>query len=279
MNNLEQKLEKIVEKGLLELPVLPAVGVEVLELTRNENSDAKSLAALIQNDQSLAGHVMKVANSAAYNAIGKIQTLQQAIAKLGMQQIGQMALAVTVGRSAFKSDPVSQKITAELWKRSLACAAWAREIARIGRINTEVVFLSGLLHQIGKPVVLHAIVGLLDSDDDFPSQDELLSMIDNYQKIIGLNLARKWNLPESVIETIEYIDDFDAAPHAREEVAAVNAARHLVDLTLDTTPESYRSITELDQPVFTELNLYEEDLQLLEDKRELIDQLLQTLVL
>lgn len=293
MSDLEQQLKKRVESGDLDLPMLPAVGTQVLDLTQNEDSDAKDLASLIQNDQSLASYVMKVANSAAYSSFGQIQTLQQAIAKLGMKNIGQMALTMTVGQSVFKSDPVTQEITEYLWRHSLACALWAREIARVSRINTEVVFLNGLLHQIGKPVALHTIVSLMEapnqrsteSTNELPNRETLLAIIEQYQKVIGVNLARRWNLPESVVETINYIDDFYAAPHARLEVTTVNAARLLADISLAAKPlggdgESLSFADALaDQTVFNELNLYEEDIQALENKCESVEQLLQSLVL
>lgn len=279
MTDLEQQLKKKVATGDLELPVLPAVGTQVLELTQSADSDARDLAKLIQNDQSLASYVMKVANSAAYSSFGQIQTLQQAIAKLGMQNIGQMALTMTVGQSVFKADPLTKEITAYLWRHSLACALWAREIARVSRINTEVVFLCGLLHQIGKPVALHTIASLLDDNTDMPEREPLLLLIEQYQKNIGVNLARRWNLPESIVEAINYIDDFYAAPNARVEVTTVNAARLLADISLSSNDDVSFTEALSDQPVFNELNLYDEDIQLLQDKRESVEQLLQTLIL
>ncbi|MGB1192330.1 MAG: HDOD domain-containing protein, partial [Pseudomonadales bacterium] len=87
MADLEQQLKKRIDSGDLNFPVLPAVGIRVLELTQDDDSDANGLAMLIQNDQSLTSYVMKVANSAAFSRYGKIQTLQQAITKLGLKNI------------------------------------------------------------------------------------------------------------------------------------------------------------------------------------------------
>ena len=84
---LEQQLKAHIASGAIELPVLPAVGVQVLALTQDKDSDAYGLAGLIENDLSLTSYIMKVANSAAFSSYGKTQTLQQAIAKLGMKNI------------------------------------------------------------------------------------------------------------------------------------------------------------------------------------------------
>jgi HD-like signal output (HDOD) protein len=187
MVTLEQQLKTRIESGAIELPVLPAVGVQVLALTEDKDSDAYGLAGLIENDLSLTSYIMKVANSAAFSSYGKTQTLQQAIAKLGMKNIAQMALTMTVGQSAFKSDLLTREITSYLWQHSLLCALWAREIARLCHLNTEVVFLDALLHQIGKPVVLHTISELLDDNESLPARDDLLSLIENIKSPWALN--------------------------------------------------------------------------------------------
>jgi len=274
----EQQLKSRIESGAIELPVLPAVGVQVLALTKDKDSDAYGLADLIENDLSLTSYIMKVANSAAFSSYGKTKTLQQAIAKLGMKNIAQMALTMTVGQSVFKSDLLTREITTYLWQHSLLCALWAREIARLCHLNTEIVFLNALLHQIGKPVVLHAISELLDDDASLPGRDELLELIEKYQKTTGLKLAHAWHLPESIISTISYIDKYDLAHDMRLDVAAVNAARLLADIVLATgEPVNFLDAV-ADQAVFSELHLYKYEIQLLDEKRDAIEQMMQALI-
>lgn len=279
MIDLEQQLKKRFSSDELDLPVLPAVAVQVLELTKDDASDAHGLANLIQNDQSLTSYVMKVANSAAFSHYGKTQTLQQAIAKLGMKNIGQMVLAKALGQSVFKSDPLTREITTYLWQHSLLCALWAREIARLCDINADAVFLSALLHQIGKPVALHAVAELLNGQSKLPERNNLLLLIEKHQKLIGLKLAKNWNLPETVVATIRYIDEYETAQNARLEVATINAARLLADILL-ATGESIRFVDAVaDQAVFSELNLVIDDIQLLDDKRDSVGRMMQALII
>ena len=278
MVTLKQQLKTRIESGAIELPVLPAVGVQVLALTEDNDSDAYGLAGLIENDLSLTSYIMKVANSAAFSSYGKTKTLQQAIAKLGMKNIAQMALTMTVGQSVFKSDLLTREITTYLWQHSLLCALWAREIARLCHLNTEVVFLNALLHQIGKPVVLHVISDLLDDDASLPVRDELLELIEKHQKTTGLKLAHAWHLPESIISTISFIDEYDLANDMRLEVVVVNAARLLADLELATGESVHFLDAVTDQAVFTELHLYKYEIQLLDEKRDAVGQMMQALI-
>ena len=47
-----------------------------------------------------------------------------------------------------------------LWAHSAAAGAWAREIARLRRMNVESAFLIGLMHDIGRPVLLQLVSDL-----------------------------------------------------------------------------------------------------------------------
>ena len=62
---ISQQLEQRIETRSLTLPMLPQVTTQVVALVNNIDSDALALAKLIQSDQALAGHVMRIANSAA----------------------------------------------------------------------------------------------------------------------------------------------------------------------------------------------------------------------
>ena len=279
MINLEQQLKIRIESGAIELPMLPAVGVQVLALTQNEDSDASGLASLIENDLSLTSYILKVSNSAAFSSYGKTQTLQQAITKLGMKNIAQLALTMTVGQGVFKSDALTHEITSYLWQHSLLSALWAREIAGLCRLNADVVFLNALLHQIGKPVVLHAISDLLNGSAQLPEFDDLLGLIEKYQKRMGLKLAHSWNLPESITATISYIDEYELANDMQLEVAAVNAARLLADIVLATGEPVQFEDAVADQAVFGELSLAKVEIQLLDKKRDAVGQMMQALII
>ena len=98
------------------------MGTQVLALTQSENSDARDLAQRIHNDQSMASYERKVANSAAFSSKVQIQPLQHAIIELGMKNISEMALSISVGKNVFKAGPVTIEIIQYLWRHLLACA-------------------------------------------------------------------------------------------------------------------------------------------------------------
>ncbi|MGB5324302.1 MAG: HDOD domain-containing protein [Pseudomonadales bacterium] len=277
--SLEHQLRKSIEAGDVDLPVLPAVGARVLELTHSEDSSAQELAALIQSDQALAGHVMRMANSAAFGGVGKIQTLQQAIAKLGMRQLGQIALTVSVGQSLFEGDELIQDRARDLWRHALASAAWSREIARIARFNTELAYLAGLLHQVGKAVALRNLVKIQRQQGGAIDEQAFAELLDIYHKVLGVNLARRWQLPEAVVESINYVDAYYGAPSERDIVMAVHGARTLATASVERLGESGLEKVFPGQTIFVDLNFYREELAQLVARSESIDQLLCSMTL
>jgi HD-like signal output (HDOD) protein len=255
-----QQLEQRIAAKSLALPMLPQVTAQVLQLVNNADSDAAALSKLIQSDQALAGHVMRIANSAAYSPTAKMTSLQQAIARLGMQNIAEIATAATMGPSMFQVAGFEPLIK-EIWLSSLATAVWAREIARQGRRNVESTFLCGLLFQIGRPVVLQTVLDISQSDGLEITPDEVSELMDNYQTEVGTVLVNYWQLPSSVSHTINGVNHDTAAEGSQDIVDTVKAARIFAAYTMADRSYDTESLTA--NPCIVEVNLYADDVQTL----------------
>ena len=62
---LEQLLIERIQKGAIELPLLPQVASRILAMVYDPNAEAAKLATRIHQDQALAAHVIRIANSPA----------------------------------------------------------------------------------------------------------------------------------------------------------------------------------------------------------------------
>lgn len=244
--------------GSVTVPVLPAIAAAALSLLNDPGADTGAIAATIRNDPALAGHVMKFANSPLLRAGAPIVSLPQAIARLGMRRIAEVALAACLGPHLFKA-PVHAALVERIWTESLATALWAGEIARSLRSNVEVSFLCGLLHRIGRPVVLQALQELPDAQVVPPTPGEVDALLEAHGVAAGLVVARSWNLPEAVAETIAHVADFRAAGRSPERVALVAAARAFAIDTLAAGAPDSASLAA--RPEMAEINLYRADIE------------------
>ena len=149
-----------VQQGKVELPLLPGVAMEVTNVANQENADSRVIAELLRKDQAMAAHVLRVVSSPVYSGRTQIVSLQQAVARLGVQKIREISLAIAFRVGVFKLKGFESEITA-LFQHSVAAGMFAQEVARVTRRNVEDAFMCGLLHDVGRPVILQALVQIL----------------------------------------------------------------------------------------------------------------------
>jgi HD-like signal output (HDOD) protein len=257
LEQLEQALVQKIEKGEVELPLLPQVASQVMALTSDPSADAAKLSSLIHQDQALAAHVLRIANSPAYMPRSPVVSLQHAVAMLGINLLSEIAFTASLKTGAFQI-PGHEEEVKSLWRHSLASGAFGKEVARARRVNVESAYLCGLLHGIGKPVVLRTLA-TLTRDKKLPvAKPEFAVLVEGYHMRVGGLIADKWGLPKQVAEVIHYYADYDHATTFRQECmltcVADRLATHL--LSPDDMPEEQLR----DHPVFAELNLYPNDI-------------------
>ncbi len=267
LDAIRETLEEKIEKRELELPLLPRVASEVIALTSDVTSDASHLSSLIHQDMALAAHILKIANCPVYMPRSPIVSLQQAVAWLGMHNLAQIALTVSMKNGAFEVQGYKAEI-AHLWKHALASGLYGKEIARLRRHNVESAFLCGLLHTVGQPAVLRAIITLKNEQGINADWTAMYPLIQEYHVTVGIMIAEEWGLPEHVKEAIMH-DSTDSLPSSRTKSAMIAALATRLATSL-FNPEVSTEQEVRDHHVVQDLNLYPEDLDTLLSKGEAI---------
>jgi putative nucleotidyltransferase with HDIG domain len=256
--DLSATLSERARAGKLRLPVLPAVAVELLASVNDENCDARSLAARVQRDPSLAAHVLRVANSARFAPKEPIVSLTQAIGRLGLATLREIVVSVAVKGSAFNVKG-HEAYVEQLWRHALLSGRLAQEIARARRANVEAAFLCGLLHDIGTPVALQGLVDLSKEVGVPLSEPTMLVTIAGLHQEIGGMLVERWKLPDWVHAAVRFHHQPDDAPKHHDLVrttALADALAHWLDEDEgEGLPPGLEHAAELD--------LYDDDLEAL----------------
>lgn len=259
------------QQGHLDLPLLPVVAHQVLMLASDPDADATKLSTLIQQDQALAGKILHIANSPAYLPRSPIVSLQQAIAWLGLSMLGGLAFSISVQKGVFTIKGYEKEVRT-LWHQALATGLYGKEIARRIRHNVENAFLCGLLHTIGKPLVLHLVITSRQKPQVRPSWALMESLIQEWHIPAGTQLAESWKLPEPVQEAIRLYSDetFDQATSPTKGAMITCLADHLASWLVDPSSQDEDSLRVL--PVVQALNFYPDDMTALLEQRETIQQ-------
>jgi putative nucleotidyltransferase with HDIG domain len=199
-----------------------------------------------------------------------IVSLTRAVSRLGTTQLCDIAIAVAV-RSRLFAVPGYEYELLLLWDHAIGAALYAREIARVRRRGLEGAFLCGLLHDIGKPVMLQALTDL-QHDIGPLTPLEVEAIIDRCHTQVGMHLATQWQLAPQVRACIAYHHNCQQAPAHTEEVMATCLADVLSYYTV--LPELWEAEQVRTHPTLTALQLTPAHVEALLAKRDEIRQLI-----
>lgn len=199
------------ETGNLKLPVLPLAIQKIMEMNSNPEFDVQALSALIHQDQTLAGHVLRVCNSSIYAGTYKIHSLRQAVSRLGGHAMVKIAVSVTMQGEIFQVIRFREEIQ-EIWRHAFASGLYAQEIASMGGHADPEMYMCGLLHQVGKPVLLQTIVSIARELGDTLTEHEVADVLARYHSQVGTLLATSWKLPATIINACRFYEQPDQAP-------------------------------------------------------------------
>ncbi|MGB0908947.1 MAG: HDOD domain-containing protein [Nitrospirales bacterium] len=278
LEELRVTLLNQLEQGKLDLPLLPQVANQVLLVAGDPNADATKLSSLIQQDQALAGQILRIANSPAYLPRSPIVSLQQAIAWLGLNMLSGIAFSVSVQSGVFNVKGYEKEVKG-LWRHALTTGLFGKEIARKIRHNVENAFLCGLLHGIGKPVILHSILEISKDAETKPSWAIIEQLMNECHVQVGKKLAESWKLPDPVQETICLYQDHTYA-HAQSPTkgAIITCmATHMASFQLDPSSIEEDALRAL--PVVQDLNFYPEDMDALLELQDTIRSSVECMIL
>jgi diguanylate cyclase (GGDEF)-like protein len=209
------------------LPSLPAIAVQVLELAQQADADIAEIARTISRDPALSSKILKTVNSSFYGRSQNISTISHALVILGLQSVKTLVLGFSLLTTLSQDKPKGFKHL-DYWKRSTYAASAARILgSKLNAAQQEEIFLSALLQDIGM-LVLDRVLG-----EEYGrvcqgarSHAQLLDLerkaLQSDHAEVGGMLAEHWKLPAVLSRPI-------GSHHAPEKVTDP-ALRKITDL-------------------------------------------------
>ncbi len=198
--SLKDRIAETARKPGTHLPVFNPVALEVQKLISDDQVPVSRIESTLLRDPALSAQVLRMANSSMYAGLSTVTTLRQALTRVGAQQVMRLVLAAAQVSLYQSHHPLFKKHLSEMWKAAYASAigaAWIAHRSSHGEM-AEQAFVAGLLHNVGKLVVLRSIEKLvLDKGLEGPLPDAVAEeMIEALHCEFGYELMQRWNLPE-----------------------------------------------------------------------------------
>ena len=210
------------------VPTLPRLFERVVAALEDPAVDFDHVAELIEVDQALTSHVLRIANSAFYGSQASMSRVREALLALGSV----VTRSVVLSASVF--DPRAVRLRG-FFEHSVGCAAAASALSRVTRLgNPEELAAAGLLHDLGKVVLYkelpdvfeHIVARAAAEERSFRSLEQELLGTD-HSEIAGWIMER-WRFPPTLAEPIAFHHTPSRARIAHDETAMVHVANVLV---------------------------------------------------
>ncbi len=269
MDQVKNTLDQVLQSDRIKLPVMDRTAVYVQQEVQKDEPEIRQIEKLIKYDPALTGEVLRVANSAFYKGYSQIRTLQEAIVRLGMNQLAQIVWIVSLGRMYLASNRETKGLLQQLWSHSIGCAigaGWLMNRLKYSDLAHE-AFVSGLLHDMGKLFLLRVF-----EDSDVPglpqvSQEPevLVPVLNDLHAEYGALCMRTWNFPENyaLVALKHHDSEVDSRDSCFQVVRLLNMICNLKGYGLrndleagqpEQTPEA--GLLKVDQDVLEELHTY-----------------------
>jgi len=198
---------KEIEERVQQLPFLPTVLTELINLDKNSPLYFEQVVALARKDPSLSTLILKIANSAASASKTPIDNLQLAMSRIGTESISGYIATLGVTR-VFVPTADEHKL---LWKHAIETAIYAERVALYMptlSVNPEMAYLCGLLHDIGRFVMFDTAPEALahTPSTSWASPQELpkveRSIVGYDHSMVGLIACKHWQLPKQICNLV-----------------------------------------------------------------------------
>ncbi|QQN99154.1 response regulator [Pseudomonas sp. SW-3] len=211
-------------------PLMADVQMAVNASLNTRGLDLVRLEEEIRTDPHITAVLIAAANSAALHVGDAVQTLSQALHRLGSAQSMNLILGLALKHSARLSDPFLADYAERFWDLSLHTAEYARTLARLLDLDQERCYCAGILHCLGDLALLRCLQEWKQAGGELDEREEVGNALAKFGAAYGSSLRTRWRLPLELRELIAATYQLGGGVYSREALV-MNMAAQLARLT------------------------------------------------
>lgn len=184
-NPIQKAVTEVVlafKRGIVEVPAFPMVIQKIENALQSPDKGLEDVARIIEQDQVVTLRLLSSARSAHYGSDSNIQTVSQALSRIGMKDSRTIVNAIAMKSMYEAETPQIKDLMEKFWIHAVATAHVARAVARRLREKEENLFLLGLTHDIGKVLLLNGLAKSLFNKENDKTVD-MQNVLDSIQAV------------------------------------------------------------------------------------------------
>ncbi|MCP4713550.1 MAG: HDOD domain-containing protein [Deltaproteobacteria bacterium] len=233
--------------GGIVMPVLSQVVYDIQRVIADREATIDDLTRVVERDGVISMHLIRIGNSPAYRGTETFTTVKQAVTRLGFDETNSIITTIASKNLYQSHSKLFKNMMERLWLHSLASAYAARTLAATLKLeDSEQLFLGGLFHDIGMPLLIKTAEEALQ--EITAELDEIYLALKEFHTGIGGFLLKKWGFPRAFVQVAEQHENpqfFETTP---QHILVTHFAEKLADSLgySVTDPEDEIELWELD---------------------------------
>ncbi|KPZ54267.1 HDOD domain-containing protein [Pseudoalteromonas sp. S3776] len=251
-----------INNDTLVLPTLPEVAIKVRQAADNPDVNLMQMSEVISQDPALSARMIKVANSAIMGRTVKVSNLQQAVTRIGLRQIKNIATAMAMEQLFVSNNELIKGYMSKAWQKTLNVAghsitlmAFYLQNNKRTSLNSDSITLASLVYNIG---VLPILTEAERHPEVFANPSFLAHAIQKLSGKIGGSIMGAWEFPPEFVNVARHWADPTYRP---EEIGYVDFIRigAILEGTLQVSDKSAALQTYIDKGVIPSMQLFSSD--------------------
>lgn len=256
--SLAEEIRTEIENKKIQVPTLPEVALRVREAVESNNVGADAVARVIAQDAALSARLLQVANSPLYPGTHNIDSLNHAVARLGLRLVRSLVMSLAMKQLFQTNSPALGRQFRKIWDDSLQVAAISQVLAdNVPQLENEQAMLGGLIHNIGALPILTKLDQCceLDLEESF-----ITDLIDHAGPYIGAHIMEHWHFTESLANIPTACQDLSYDPGPTPTYADIVLVARLQHLSFKTGPAALTDWSRV--PAFAKIGMAPEEIVL-----------------
>lgn len=190
--------------AIRQLESMPAQAANAFRLASDPKAKADDFVKVIEHDEVLSARVIRIANSVYFFRGTPAQDIEKAVANIGLNELRCLISTMMLHSLLQAKHPAREQV----WSNAVATAIGCRILSRYTSIPEGEAFLSGLLHDVGKLIIIRRagqeydrVVRVVGSESkSFVEAEEEVLQLNHVE--VGTWVGESWNFPPSAVRSI-----------------------------------------------------------------------------